>query len=70
MATVTSTDKKKFSQKLLECQKKGLLQYGKYLNDQLKASANKELKKQYHSYIEDQIVLNNKRITAIDAKLK
>lgn len=70
MAAISSTDKKKFSQKLLECQKKGLLQYGKYLNDQLKASANKELKKQYHSYIEDQIVLNNKRIAAIDAKLK
>ncbi|MGE0560242.1 MAG: hypothetical protein AB7O47_00360 [Flavobacteriales bacterium] len=70
MATVTSTDKKKFSQKLLECQKKGLLQYGKYLNDQLKASANKELKKQYHSYIEDQIALNDKRIAAIDVKLK
>jgi hypothetical protein len=70
MAAISSTDKKKFSQKLLECQKKGLLQYGKYLNDQLKASANKELKKHYHSYIEDQIVLNNKRIAAIDAKLK
>jgi len=44
MATITSTDKKKFSQKLLECQKKGLLQYGKYLDDQLKSSANKVLK--------------------------
>lgn len=70
MATITSTDKKKFSQKLLECQKKGLLQYGKYLDDQLKSSANKVLKKHYHSYIEDQIVLNDKRIAAIDVKLK
>lgn len=70
MNKITSTDKKKFSQKLLECQKKGLLQYGKYLNDQLKASANKELKKQYHSYIVDQIALNDKRIAAIDVKIK
>ena len=70
MTKITSTDKKKFSQKLLECQKKGLLQYGKYLNDQLKASANKELKKQYHSYIIDQIALNDKRIAAIDVKIK
>lgn len=70
MTKITSTDKKKFSQKLLECQKKGLLQYGKYLNDQLKASANKELKKQYHSYIVDQIALNDKRIAAIDVKIK
>lgn len=70
MTKITSTDKKKFSQKLLECQKKGLLQYGKYLNDQLKASANKELKKQYHSYIVNQIALNDKRIAAIDVKIK
>lgn len=70
MAKITSTEKKNFSQKLLECQKKGLLQYGKYLNDQLKASANKELKKQYHSYIVDQIALNDKRIAAIDVKIK
>ena len=70
MTKITSTDKKKFFQKLLECQKKGLLQYGKYLNDQLKASANKELKKQYHSYIINQIALNDKRIAAIDVKLK
>ncbi|MBI2280456.1 MAG: hypothetical protein HYU68_07175 [Bacteroidetes bacterium] len=70
MTKITSTDKKKFSQKLLECQKKGLLQYGKYLNDQLKASANKKLKKQYHSYIVDQIALNDKRIAAIDVKIK
>ncbi len=70
MTKITPTDKKKFSQKLLECQKKGLLQYGKYLNDQLKASANKELKKQYHSYIVNQIALNDKRIAAIDVKIK
>lgn len=70
MTKITSTDKKKFSQKLLECQKKGLLQYGKYLNDQLNASANKELKKHYHSYIVDQIALNDKKIAAIDVKIK
>jgi len=70
MTKITSIDKKKFSHKLLECQKKGLLQYGKYLDDQLKASANKDLKKLYHRYIEDQIVLNIKRIAAIDVKLK
>lgn len=70
MTKITSTDKKKFSQKLLDCQKKGLLQYGKYLDDQLKVSVNKDLKKAYHQYIQDQIELNNKRIAAIDVKLQ
>lgn len=70
MAAITTTEKKKFSQKLLECQKKGLLQYGKYLADQLKASENKAIKKQYQSYIENQIELNSKKIATIDHKLK
>ena len=50
--------------------KERFVEYGKYLNDQLKASANKELKKQYHSYIVNQIALNDKRIAAIDVKIK
>ena len=33
MKKVTADDKKKFSQKLFEFQKKGLLAYGKYLDE-------------------------------------
>ena len=69
MTKVTSDDKKKFSQKLFEFQKKGLLQYGKYLDDQLKFASKAEIRKLYKKYIEDQIILNNKRIKNIDAKL-
>lgn len=69
MSKVTSEDKKKFSLKLFEFQKKGLLQYGKYLDDQLKWADKKEIRKHYKKYIEDQIVLNNKRIKKVDDKL-
>ena len=69
MTKVNPDDKKKVSQKLLEFQKKGLLQYGKYLDDQLKFASKSELRKHYKKYIEDQIAFNNKRIKVIDNKL-
>jgi hypothetical protein len=69
MTKVTADHKKKVSQKLLEFQKKGLLQYGKYLENQLKFASKAEIRKLYKKYIEDQIILNDKRIKSIDSKL-
>ena len=69
MKKVTSDDKKKFSQKLLEFQKKGLQQYGKYLDEQLKFASKSEIRALYKTYIESQIALNDKRIKNIDSKL-
>jgi uncharacterized membrane protein YgaE (UPF0421/DUF939 family) len=69
MSKVTSTEKKKFSKKLLEFQKKGLQQYGKYLNDQLKFASRSDIRKHYKKYIEDQIAQNIKKIKTIEGKL-
>jgi uncharacterized membrane protein YgaE (UPF0421/DUF939 family) len=69
MSKVTPTEKKKFSKKLLEFQKKGLQQYGKYLNDQLKFASKSDIRKHYKKYIEDQIEQNNKKIKTIAGKL-
>ena len=69
MIKVTSEQKKSVSQKLLEFQKKGLEQYGRYLDQQLKLYCKGELKKHYKKYIEDQIVLNDTKIKKIEAKL-
>lgn len=66
---ITSNEKKGFKIKLLEFKKKGLMQYAKYLNDQLKASAGKKIKVHYTKYIEDQIVNNNKKIEKINSKM-
>jgi hypothetical protein len=69
MTKIISDHKKKFSQKLLEFQKTGLVQYGKYLDQQLKITAKMPNNQLYKKYIEDQIILNNKRIKSIDDKL-
>lgn len=69
MTKVTSEQKKSVSQKLLEFQKKGLEQYAKYLDQQLKLHCKGELKKHYKKYIEDQIVMNNAKIKKLEAKL-
>jgi hypothetical protein len=69
MAKTPIIDKKKFTRKLLEFQKKGLLQYGKYLTDQLKFASRTELRKHYKKYVEDQLALNERKIKKIDIKL-
>ncbi len=69
MTKVTSEQKKGLSKKLLEFQKKGLEQYGKYLDQQLKLYSKGDLKKHYKKYIEDQIVMNDAKIQKIEAKL-
>lgn len=61
--------KKKFSNKLLECRKKGLVQYGRYLTDQLKYASKAEIRKHYKIYVEDQIAYNNTLLNRIEARL-
>lgn len=59
MAATNKDHKKVFAQKFLEFQKNGLLQYGKYLTQQLKLSDKMILNQPYKTYIEQQIVLND-----------
>jgi len=55
--------------KLLKCQRKGLLPYGKYLDVQQSESTGKKIKKKYLAYIEKEIIRNNKKIDKINKKL-
>lgn len=68
MSTINE-QKRKVAVKLLEMQKKGLVQYGKYLDQQLKYSSGKTIRTAYTKYIKNQVTLNNDRIRKIDARL-
>jgi hypothetical protein len=70
MAKETPNHKKIFTQKLLEFQKNGLEQYGKYLDQQLKIASKMKSSQLYKKYIEQQIVLKDKNIKKIEDKLK
>ena len=70
MSAISPEHKKTLSVKLLEFRKKGLQQYGKYLDQQLKMPAGKKHHAAYRKYIEQQIILNDRNISRIDAKLK
>ena len=70
MAATNKDHKKVLAQKFLEFQKNGLLQNGKYLTQQLKISNKMSFNQAYKTYIEQQIVLNDKKISAVDEKLK
>lgn len=69
MSKISSSEKKKLADKLRQFQKKGLQQYGKYLQDQLKFASKSDLRIHYKKYIEDQIAMNDEKIRKIDAKL-
>jgi hypothetical protein len=62
--------KKPLLKKLLQFQRDGLQQYGKYLDQQLKSSVGKKIKEPYKKYIEQQIESNGKKIRRINDKLK
>lgn len=68
--TNTTNHKKSLSKKLLEIQKNGLQQYGKYLDQQLIYASKTEIRKAYKKAIEYQITLNNRRIKNLEDKLK
>jgi len=70
MAKISTDHKKNFIEKFLEFQKKGLQQYGKYLDQQLKLADKMKYGKAYKTYIEQQIILNDKRMKNIDNKVK
>jgi len=52
MAKISTDHKKNFIEKFLEFQKKGLQQYGKYLDQQLKLADKMKYGKAYKTYIE------------------
>lgn len=69
MGKVTENEKKSLKIKFLEFQKKGLLSYGKYLNDQQESASKSDSKDAYKKYIKEQIESNNRRIKEIDDKI-
>lgn len=70
MENVTENEKRTLGQKLLEFQRMGLVCYGKYLVEQFDFASKSELRNAYKKYIEDQIEMNDKKISEIDEKLK
>ena len=69
MEKVTKKEKNKLVRKLLKFEKKGLISYGKYLDDQLVYASKKTIRKSYKKYIKDQILLNIKKLEKIEKKL-
>ena len=70
MENVSENEKKTLKQKFLEFQKLGLVSYGNYLTEQLEFASKSDLRSAYQKYIEDQIVINNRKIHEIDEKLE
>ena len=69
MTKVNKKAKGKLSKKLLKIERKGLISYGKYLDNQLIYASKKSIRKSYKKYIKDQIVLNSKKLNKIEKKL-
>jgi hypothetical protein len=65
MEQVTENEKRNLSQKFKEFQVKGLIEYGKYLVDQLEYASNSENRHAYKKYIEEQIKMNDEKILKI-----
>ncbi|MCX6185690.1 MAG: hypothetical protein NTU43_01675 [Bacteroidetes bacterium] len=62
--------KNHFTNKFLEFQLNGLEAYAAYLNQQMILSKDKPNWAAYKSYIEKEIVRNNKKIESVKAKFK
>ena len=69
MEHITTQEQKGLYHKLLEFELKGLSLYGKYLEDQLEQTPNTNLKKYYKQYLNDQVELNNQKVSNIELKL-
>jgi hypothetical protein len=54
---------------LLESRKKGLLQYRKYLLEQLDFGSKSTLRKCYEEYVEEQVQANERRLMGIQLKI-
>lgn len=68
--SILNVHKNSLARKLLQFQKNGLREYGKYLDQQLKASEGKKNREAYRKYIQQQIAATSKKIAGIEAKLK
>jgi len=66
MGEITKEEKKSFKQKKREFKKQGLIAYGKYLKEQLAYAGKSKMREQYKKYIQDQIVMNDRKIAKID----
>jgi len=70
MEEVTENEKRTLKTKFYEFRKSGLVSYINYLNEQLEYASKTELRKAYKNYVEDQIVMANKKIKELEEKLR
>ena len=70
MEKIILEQKKILSQRLLQFELNGLVQYGKYLVEQSENSDNKKYQKQYKNYIKKQIVVNDNKIKKVEEVLR
>lgn len=66
---VTKAEKQKLKRKLWKIELKGLLSYKEYLTTQYIEVSDKKSKKKYAKYIEDQVVVTDKKISKLKDKL-
>lgn len=69
MEEITENEKKGLMQKYREFQKMGLESYGRYLQDELAYSGNKENRKAYVRYIENEIKKIKVKIEEVSKKI-
>ncbi len=69
MENISKTEKKNLKRKFREFKKAGLESYRKYLQKEFETSANSDIKKAYHKYIQHELDGNAKRIAKVNAKL-
>ncbi|MBL7900426.1 MAG: hypothetical protein JNK73_00370 [Bacteroidia bacterium] len=70
MATKKTSFKKQVKQKLLNFQKNGWLQYGKYLKEQFKQASKSKLKKAYSAYLEKEMVKTELKLHKLEGKIR
>lgn len=70
MTKLTADHKKTFSEKLIQFQKNGWQDYKKYMLQQQKIAEKAKYHESYKKYVTQQIELSDKRIKALEDKLK
>jgi hypothetical protein len=69
MNGVTEKEKRTFGQKLLKFQRIGLVSYVKHLTEQLDFASKSESRNAYKKYVQDQIEVNEKKLSVIEEKI-
>ena len=69
MSMVTKIEKHKLKRKLWKIELKGLLSYKEYLTNQYVEAVDKKSKKKYARYVEEQVVVTDKKISKLKGKL-